>query len=426
MCLLGPGHRGNGERPGEPMGPDEGSQVVGQAPVHPALPVRVGRCYPFANLRRMSARDKLDGKDLYPAFTEAQLCCQTINSLNLTIKRIVRSSNDRERTPMRAAVVTQPGGPEVLKVLDVEEPVPGPDDVLVEVRATALNRADLAQRQGQYPAPSGIRQDVPGLEMAGVALEVGERVTEIREGDRVFGLLGGGGYAERVVTSGRMLMPIPENLSFIEAASIPEVFFTAYDALFNQCVLKMGDTTLIHAVGSGVGTAAVQLAHHTGAFTLGTAGSPEKLQKAAPLGLDVGINYREEDFLTIIQKHTAGRGVDVLLDVVGAPYWERNLASLAVLGRMILVGAMGGDEVTASLRTLTSKRLRVFGTGLRVRHLEEKIALTQQVKKQVLPLLAGGQVQPVVDRVFPLEEASSAHAYMEANLNFGKIVLSLE
>ena len=327
---------------------------------------------------------------------------------------------------MRAVVITEPGEPDVLRLSEVEDPVPGPDDVLVEVRAAALNRADLAQRRGRYPAPVGVRQEVPGLEMAGVVAAVGERVTEWRAGDRVFGLLGGGGYAERVVTHARMVMPIPERLSFTEAAAVPETFFTAYDALFNQAHLKMGEVVLIHAVGSGVGTAALQLARCAGATTVGTARTEEKLRKAEQLGLDVGIDCSVEDYLDVVRRMTGGRGADVILDVVGAPYWERNLAAMAVLGRLVLVGTMGGAEVNTSLSALMGKRLRVFGTVLRARPIEEKITLTQQFIKHVLPLLASGQVVPVVDKVFPLEQAASAHAYMESNLNFGKIVLSVE
>jgi putative PIG3 family NAD(P)H quinone oxidoreductase len=323
-------------------------------------------------------------------------------------------------------LITEPGDPDVLQVSSIEEPLPGPDDVLVEVRATALNRADLIQRRGHYPAPVGARADVPGLEMAGVVVAVGERVAGLDIGDRVFGLLGGGGYAENVVTPAGMVMTIPESLSFVEAAAVPEVFFTAYDALFNQGGLVMGETALIHATGSGVGTAALQLARHAGATTFGTAGSPEKLNRAAELGLDFGINYRAEDFLAVTRERTGGRGVDVILDVVGAPYWERNLAAMAVLGRMILVGTMGGSDVSFRMPDLMGKRLRVFGTALRVRRLEEKMALTRQIEKHVLPLLAAGRLKPVVDRVYALEEAAAAHAYMETNQNFGKIVLSLE
>jgi NADPH:quinone reductase-like Zn-dependent oxidoreductase len=222
-----------------------------------------------------------------------------------------------------------------------------------------------------------------------------------------------------------MAMPIPQNLSFAEAASIPEVFFTSYDALFNQAGLAMGEKVLIHAAGSGVGIAAIQLARHVGATAFGTAGSPEKLAKAAVLGLDVGINYQQQDFAQVVREQTRHRGVDVILDVVGGPYWERNLACLAPLGRLVLVGALGGDQVTTSLGMLRSKRVRVYGTVLRARSLEEKIALTQQFQKHLLPLFAQGRLRPVVDRVFPLAEAAAAHEYMEANQNFGKIVLAV-
>ena len=327
---------------------------------------------------------------------------------------------------MRAAVITEPGGPDVLKMREVPDPVPGPDDVLVEIRASALNRADTLQRQGGYPAPPGSPDDIPGLEFSGLVLMAGDNVADLSVGDRVFGLLGGGGYASRVVTHSRMCMRIPEGLDFVQAAAVPEVFFTAYDALFNHCELSMGESVLIHAAGSGVGTAAVQLAHNAGAYVFGTAGSEDKLRGAAELGMDVGINYREQDFSEVVREHTGGAGVDVLLDVIGADYWERNLASLALRGRLVLVGTMGGGGVQADLRPLMFKRLRVHGTVLRSRPIEEKIALTNQIKRHVLPLIATGAIKPVVDKVFPLAEAGEAHRYMESNANFGKIILSVD
>ena len=331
---------------------------------------------------------------------------------------------------MRAAVITEPGGPNVLRVREVPDPALGPDDVLVEVKATALNRADTMQRAGGYPAPPGNPSDIPGLEFSGVVLKAGERVAAtgtpgVAEGDRVFGLLGGGGYAERVATHHRLAMPIPDDMDFVQAAAVPEVFFTAYDALFNHCELKMGEKLLVHAAGSGVGTAAVQMAHHAGAFVFGTAGTAEKLAKAAPLGLDVGINYRDEDFQTVVMEHTHGAGVDVLLDVVGGPYWERNVGSMALRGRIVLVGTMGGGQVQINLGQLLFKRLRINGTVLRSRPLEEKIVLTNQFKRHVLPLLASGRIRPVVDRTFPLDQAAEAHAYMESDANFGKIILAV-
>ena len=327
---------------------------------------------------------------------------------------------------MRAAVITEPGGPRVFRVQEVEDPIAGPDEVLVEVKASALNRADLMQRQGGYPAPPRVRDDVPGLEFAGVVIEAGERVNGLTPGEKVFGLLGGGGYADRVATHELMAIPMPPNLDFAQAASIPEVFFTAYDALFNHCELTMGESVLIHAVGSGVGTAALQLAHQAGAFAFGTAGSDDKLAKAAKLGLDVGINYKDEDFAQVVKERTGGAGVNVVLDMVGGPYWERNLASLSLWGRMVLVGLMGGDKVEANLGQLMPKRLRVHGTTLRPRTLDEKIAVTVQFKRHVLPLIADGRIQPVIDRTFPLEEVSEAHEYMESNANFGKIILTMD
>lgn len=327
---------------------------------------------------------------------------------------------------MRAAVISEPGGPEVFRIEDIEEPVLGPEDVLVDVMATALNRADLLQRRGRYNGPSGTRDDLPGLEMAGVVASVGGRVYGVSPGDRVFGLLGGGGYAQRVATHHRTVATIPDHMSFTDAAAVPEVFITAYDALFNQCKLSMGDAVLIHAAGSGVGTAAIQLAHCTGAMTFGTASSAEKLSKAADLGLDVGINYQKQDFAEVVKEQTYGRGVDVILDVIGASYWDRNLASLVLQGRMVIVGTMSGATLETNLGVLMGKRLQVRGTTLRARPLEEKIVLAQQFRNHVLPLLEDRRVRAVVDKVLPLEEVSDAHRYMESNANFGKIVLSME
>ena len=207
---------------------------------------------------------------------------------------------------MRAAVITEPGGPDVLKIMEVDDPVPGPEDILVDVKASALNRADMNQRQGNYPAPFVSPSDIPGLEFAGVVLQVGERVQDIKEGDRVFGLLGGGGYANRTVTHHRMAVKMPVAWDFIQAAATPEVYYTAYDALFNRANLQMGDSVLVHAAGGGVGSAAVQLAHHAGAFVFGTAGSDEKLSRASDLGMNVGINYHDQDFSGVIKELTSG------------------------------------------------------------------------------------------------------------------------
>ncbi len=327
---------------------------------------------------------------------------------------------------MRAAVITEPGGPDVLQIMEVDDPVPGPEDVLVDVKASALNRADMIQRQGNYPAPAGSPSDIPGLEFAGVVVEAGERVIGMAKGDRVFGLLGGGGYASRTITHHRMAIPMPSDWDFVQAAATPEVYFTAYDALFNRGNLQMGESLLVHAAGSGVGTAAVQLAHQAGAFVFGTAGSPKKLDGAAKLGMDVGINYHDEDFSAVVKEKTGGAGVDVLIDFIGGPYWDQNIASMAVLGRLVEVGLMGGARVEVDLGQLLGKRLQVTGTGLRGRTLEEKLAITAQFKRHVLPHLASGSMKPIVDRTFPLEEVADAHRYMETNANFGKIVLTID
>ena len=328
---------------------------------------------------------------------------------------------------MRAAVITEPGGPEVLKIMEVDDPAPGPEDILVDVRATALNRADTLQRQGGYPSPPGSPSDILGLEFAGVVLEAGDRVIGMAKGDRVFGLLGGGGVMPAVtspITAWLFLSHMDGTLS--KPPRPREVYFTAYDALFNQANLQIGETVLVHAAGSGVGTAAVQLAHHAGAFVFGTAGSAAKLAGAAELGMDVGINYHEQDFAAVVKEKTAGAGVDVLIDFIGGPYWDQNIASMANLGRIVEVGLMGGGQVQVDLRDLMAKRLQVCGTTLRGRSIEEKLIVTAQFKRHVLPHLVSGSMKPVVDRTFPLEEVAEAHRYMETNANFGKIVLTID
>ena len=329
---------------------------------------------------------------------------------------------------MRAAVVTNPGGLEdAFEVQEVPDPVPGHDEVLVAVKASALNRADLLQRRGRYNGPPGTRNDIPGLEAAGVIEAVGDRVVGWKPGDRVMALLGGMGYASKVTVHERMLMPVPPNLTFEEAASIPEVFLTAYDALFMQCELVMGESVLIHAAGSGVGTAAIQMAAAQGCRIFGTAGSQEKLDAANELGLDVGINYTEEDFAAVIEEQTGGEGVDVILDVIGGPYWHQNMKSIALKGRMIIVGSMGGAAVEGMVTSaLSQKRASVRGTLLRGRPLEEKATLIQAFNHRVMPLFADETIRPIIDRVFPLDQVGAAHAYMESNANFGKIVLKID
>jgi NADPH:quinone reductase len=327
---------------------------------------------------------------------------------------------------MKAVVISSPGGPEVLQYRDVPDPIAGPEDLLVRVHATALNRADILQRMGGYPQPGPKPEfEIPGLEFAGEVLTAGGRVQGFAGGDRVMGLLAGGGYAEQVVIHHRLALKVPENLSWQEAGATPEVYITAHDAL-RQCDLVAGESVLIHAAGSGVGVAAIQIAKVMGAsLVAGTAGSADKLAQAKELGLDVGINYREQDFAEEVLKATGGRGVDVVLDVIGAEYWERNMRALAPKGRMVLVGLMGGASTPANLGMLLTKRLQVRGTTLRARPLEEKATTTRAFEKSVLPHIASGRVKVVVDRVFPLAEAAEAHGAMEANVNFGKIVLEV-
>ncbi|MGH2609373.1 MAG: NAD(P)H-quinone oxidoreductase [Tepidiformaceae bacterium] len=325
---------------------------------------------------------------------------------------------------MKAIVIARPGGPEVLEYRDIPEPVPGPDDLLVRVRAAGLNRADLLQRRGGYPQPGPKSEfDVPGLEFAGEVLSAGARVEGFAAGDRVMGLLSGQGYAEQVVVHWRQAMKVPANLSWAEAGGTPEVYITAHDALL-QGGFTAGESALVHAAGSGVGVALIQIAKVLGAtLVVGTAGSAEKLEKAKALGMDVGVNYREADFAEAVREATGGRGVDVVLDSVGADYLERNLQSLALKGRMVVYGLMSGGVTQANLGILLQKRLRIVGTTLRARPLEEKALATRAFEKSVLPHLASGRIRVPVDRTFPLAEAAAAQGYLESNANFGKVVL---
>ena len=327
---------------------------------------------------------------------------------------------------MKAIVIARPGGPEVLELREIPAPVPGPEDLLVAVHASALNRADIMQRLGSYPQPGPKPAfEVPGLEFAGEVTAIGERVEGFAPGNRVMGLLAGGGYSEQVVVHQRVAMKVPANLSWHEAGATPEVYITAHDAL-RQCDLVAGESVLVHAVGSGVGVAAIQIAKVMGAsFVVGTAGSDEKLARAKELGLDLGINYHTQDFADEVAKATGGRGIDVILDVVGAEYWDRNLRSFAPKGRMVLVGLMSGASTQANIGLLLMKRASVRGTTLRARPLEEKATATKAFEKSVLPHMADGRVKVIIDRVFPLAAAGEAQVYLESNANFGKVVLAV-
>jgi tumor protein p53-inducible protein 3 len=325
---------------------------------------------------------------------------------------------------MKAITFTSPGGPGVLRLTEVPDPVPTAEQLLVRVRATALNRADTLQRMGGYPPPPG-ESEILGLELAGEVEAVGAAVKDFAPGDRVFALVGGGGYAEKAILDPRMAMRIPEGWSFTQAAAVPEVFFTAQETLFTLGDLKDGETVLIHAAGSGVGTVGVQMAKQVGARVLITAGSAEKIQRTIELGATAGCNYKEQDFAQWIRQETQGQGVDLIQDFIGAAYWEQNLRCLKDGGRLVLVGLMGGAEVKANLGIVMRKRLKIFGSVLRSRSLTDKMAITQRFRQQWLPLLASGTLHPIIDTVFPLAQAAEAHGYMEANKNFGKIILEV-
>jgi NADPH:quinone reductase len=323
---------------------------------------------------------------------------------------------------MKAVVITRPGGPEVLELQERPLPEPGPGEIRVRVRASALNRADLLQRHGHYPAPPGAPQDIPGLEYAGEVDAVGEGAGLWGVGNRVMGIVGGGGHAEYVVVHEREAVRVPHNLSWEEAAAVPEVFFTAHDALFRQLDLAVGERLLIHAVGSGVGTAALQLARAAGATTLGTSRTPAKLARATDLGLDVAIDASAVDWIEAVENASEG-GVHAVLDLVGGGYFVGNLRVLSVGGRMVVVGLVSGSAVELDLGTLMRKRIHLVGTVLRSRPLEEKVVLAREFSKSVLPLLASGRVHPVVDEVYPISESATAHRRMESNASFGKLVL---
>jgi NADPH2:quinone reductase len=326
---------------------------------------------------------------------------------------------------MKAVRFTGKGGPEVVELADVEQPGPSRGEVLVRVRAAAMNRADLLQRRGLYPPPPGFREDIPGLELAGEVAGLGEAVTGWKVGDRVMAIAAGEAQAEYAVVHERMLLRVPEGMGLEEAGAIPEAGMTAHDALFTIGGLRPGAAVLIHAVGSGVATAALQIARAAGALTLGTSRTADKLEKARALGLDHGFLVAKEEprFADEVKKATGRRGAAVILDFVGAPYAAENLACLAPGGRIVVIGTMGGPKATVDLGLLMRARGSIVGTVLRPRPLEEKIAATQAFGRDVLPLIAAGRVKPVVDVVLPAARAREAHQRMEANDSFGKIVL---
>ncbi len=327
---------------------------------------------------------------------------------------------------MRAIVITKQGGPEGIELQEVATPpVPTADRVRVRVRSAGVNRADLHQRAGNYPAPPGYPADIPGLEFAGEIEAIGENVRRWKVGERVCGITAGGAQAEFVVVAESNLARIPDGLSNEEAGALPEAFITAHDALFTRGQLRLGERVLIHAAASGVGTAAVQLAHAAGGFVYGTSRTAAKLARMSDLGLDEAIlvDGAPDHFADAIDRFTHGEGVDVIIDLVGGAYFPVNLRALALRGRIVSVGTTAGAKAEINLGLLMRRRGSVIGTVLRARSIEEKAAAVAAFAAQVLPLIARGDIRPVIDRVFPAAEISAAHAHVESNGTFGKVLL---
>jgi putative PIG3 family NAD(P)H quinone oxidoreductase len=326
---------------------------------------------------------------------------------------------------VRAVIVSEPGGPDKLQIVELPSPTPGTGEVAIEVHASALNRADLLQRRGLYPPPPGVT-GVLGLECSGVVSALGPGCTgALPIGERVMVLLAGGGYAERVVVPEALAMKIPSGLGFEQAAAIPEAFLTAREALFASGQLTAGESVLIHAAAGGVGSAALQMALAAGARVFATAGGAEKCAWVRALGEAVVIDYKSSSFAQVIAEHTAGRGVDLILDFVGAAYAEQHAACLAARGRHVLIGLLGGATATINLGQLLAKRQTMTGLVMRTRSVGEKIALTRAFSRMHLPLFADGRLKPLVDSVFALEDVARAHEHMESNRNRGKIVLKI-
>ncbi len=322
---------------------------------------------------------------------------------------------------MRAVVISDFGGPEVLRVASRPDPVPSTGEIVVRVAASGVNRADLLQRRGLYPPPPG-ESEVPGLEFAGTVHALGPGAARWRLGQHVMGIVAGGGYAEKVVVHETVAVAAPTGMDALRAGAIPEVYMTAYDAVFRQAGLTPGETLLIHAVGSGVGTAALQLARRAGVRVIGTSRTQAKLDKAVKMGLDRAL-HGDGEWHQAVKEATDARGADVILDLVGGPYLARNQAAVATGGRHVVVGVPGGARGGIDLRALMVRRARLLGTVLRARPVAEKAALARDFERCVLPGFADGSLAPVVDGVFPADQAADSHERMEANLNFGKIVL---
>lgn len=328
---------------------------------------------------------------------------------------------------MKAAIITRAGGPDVIEIREVPDPVPGVHEVLLRVRASALNRADILQREGRYPAPSGAPPDIPGLEIAGEVVGRGASAARWSDGARVFGIVGGGGHAELVVAHEDALCEIPASLTLADAGAVPEAFMTAHDALVSQAGLVSGETLLVHAVASGVGLAAVQLARALGAISFGTSRSPDKLDAAREHGMATGIALPDgpDSLPQRVRELTGGRGVDVVLDLLGGPYARAGAEALAARGRLMLVGSVAGGDLALPLGLVMRNRLTIRGTVLRSRPLPERVAVTEAFARDIIPLLARGVVRPVIDSRFPLARISEAHRRLQGNETFGKVAIDV-
>jgi putative PIG3 family NAD(P)H quinone oxidoreductase len=324
---------------------------------------------------------------------------------------------------MRAVIAPHPGGPEVLTLADLPDPVPGPGEVVIDVAATAVNRADTLQRRGFYPPPPGA-SEVLGLECSGVISAVGADVDGWSAGDQVCALLSGGGYGEKVLVPAGQVMPVPAGVDLVTAGALPEVACTVWSNVFMIAGLQKGETLLVHGGAGGIGTMAIQVAHALGARVVATAGSPEKLELCRRLGADVAVSYREQDFVEEVRRATDGAGADVILDNMGATYLDRNVDALATEGRLVVIGMQGGARGELDLGKLLAKRGAVIATSLRARPVDEKTTICASVVEHLWPLVADGTVKPVVHATFPLDQAGEAHRIMEAGGHVGKIVLT--
>jgi NADPH2:quinone reductase len=325
---------------------------------------------------------------------------------------------------MTAIAIKSPGGPEVLVPEERPVPAPGPSEVLVRVRAAGVNRPDVMQRKGQYPPPPGA-PDIPGLEIAGEIAAAGDRVTRWKIGDKVCALVSGGGYAEYCLTEETTALPAPNGFTFVEAAALPETFMTVWHNVFQRGALKAGETLLVHGGTSGIGTTAIMLAKHFGAKVIVTAGSPEKCDACRKLGADVAIDYNKEDFVVATKQATGNKGADLILDMVGGDYVDRNFEAAAVEGRIVQIATQKGAKVNIDLRRLMLKRLTHTGSTLRARPVADKAAIARALEAEVWSILESGKLRPVIDSTFPLARAADAHARMETSAHIGKIVLEV-